>query len=76
MQKIQLRNDKGLVIFLSSHRCNYKIINDGWSVELIVNSYQELFNIGKMYGDYLANNQHLTLVTIEELEQRGDLPTA
>jgi len=74
MEIVQLRNDKGLVPFLSSHRCNYQVIQDGWAVELTVNSRQELFNIGKMFGDYSARNPQL--LSIEELEQRGDLPKA
>jgi len=74
MTKFTLRNEKSLIIFLSSHRCNYQVIQDGWAIEVACNSYQELFNIGKMFGDYLVKNPQL--VTIEELEQRGDLPTA
>lgn len=72
MAKLHLRNEKGLVPFLSSHRCNYEVIQDGWAVEIGVNSGQEIFNIGKMFGDYLATNPQL--ITIEELAQRGDIP--
>lgn len=72
MKKTILKNEKYLVQFLTSHRFNYQVIQDGWAVELKVNSSQELFNIGKMFGDFLASNPQL--ISIEELEQRGDIP--
>lgn len=72
----KLKNQKGLVPFLSSHRCKYEVVQDGWYVQLTTNSREELFNIGKMFGDYLAANPQYLLVTIEELEQRGDIPKA
>jgi len=56
MKKFELKNERGLVVFLSSHRCNYQVTHDGWAVLINCNSYQEFFNIGKMFGNWLANN--------------------
>lgn len=72
MKKYIIRNEKQLIEFLSSHRCNYQVINDGWDVQITVNNLQEFFNIGKMFGDYLTT--HSNLLSIEELQQRGDIP--
>ena len=49
-----------LILFLSSHRFNYTEINDGWYVEVQVNSIQELFNSGKMFGNFLAELPYQT----------------
>ena len=73
MTQFRVRNQKNLVVFLSYHRCKYQVIYDGWEVEIECNNINEFFNIGKMFGDYLSSSPQLNLITIEELEQRGDI---
>jgi len=72
MITIQLKNQKGLVSFLNSKNYIYEVVQDGWSVSLDFHHAKDIFSVGVEFGQWLANNPQL--VTIQELEQRGDIP--
>lgn len=75
MHQIALKNKNGLVPFLDTTKYKYQVINDGWKVIVnlpTLNVTVDSFELGTLYGQWLAANPQL--VTIEELEQRGDIP--
>jgi hypothetical protein len=72
MKKLTYRNEKGLFAFLSDNGVKCEIEQDGWIIAIYYNEDFELFRLGKLWGSYLST--HPQTFTIEELEQRGDIP--
>lgn len=71
MKRVTLKNTKGLKAYLSNNPYKYEVVNNGCSIALYYHDLPELFSIAAHFGTWAAHNPQL--VSIEELDQRGDI---
>jgi phage antirepressor YoqD-like protein len=72
MKRLTYRTEKGLFAFLTDNGIKCELLQDGWMIAIYYHDETDLFRIGKMWGSHLAANPQT--FTIQELEQRGDIP--